>query len=109
MSFKKLAGFLIALLLHATVTQAQTTGEIYGKAADKTGAVVPGVTVTLAGPSLLQPQVAITSGTGVYRFPGVPIGVYSVTFTLPGFTTVVRDGVRIEIGQNAQINAALDV
>jgi hypothetical protein len=109
MSIKKLAAFMAALVLHAGVVQAQTTGEIYGKATDKSGAVVPGVTVTLTSPALLQPQSAVTSGTGVYRFPGVPIGVYSVKFTLQGFTTVVRDGVRIEMGQNAQINGMLDV
>jgi hypothetical protein len=109
MSIKKLAAFMAALVLHAGVVQAQTTGEIYGKATDKSGAVVPGVTVTLTSPALLQPESAVTSGTGVYRFPGIAIGVYSVKFSLQGFTTVVRDGIRIEMGQNAQINAALDV
>ncbi len=109
MSFKKLTGLVSALVLLAGFAQAQTTGEIYGKATDKSGAVVPGVTVTLTSTALLQPLVAVTSGTGVYRFPGVPIGVYSVKFELAGFTTVLRSGITIVIGQNAQINGALDV
>src|SRR5262245_48473033 len=109
MSFRKLAACLAALVLQVGVARAQTTGEIYGKATDKSGAIVPGVTVTLTSPALLQPQSAVTTGTGVYRFPGVPIGVYTVKFELTGFTTVVREGVRIEIGQNAQINGQLDV
>jgi hypothetical protein len=109
MSFKKLAALASAFVLLAGFAQAQTSGEIYGKATDKSGAIVPGVTVTLSSPALLQPQVAVTSGTGVYRFPGVPIGVYTVKFELAGFTTVVREGIRIEIGKNAQINGALDI
>lgn len=109
MSLKKLAALASALVLLAGFAQAQTTGEIYGKATDKTGAVVPGVTVTLSSPALLQPQTAITSGTGVYRFPGIPIGTYTVKFTLTGFTTVVREGVSIVMGRNAQVNGVLDV
>ena len=109
MSLKKLAALASALVLLAGFAQAQTTGEIYGKATDKSGAVVPGVTVTLTSPALLQPQTAITSGTGVYRFPGIPIGTYTVKFTLTGFTTVVREGVSIVMGRNAQVNGVLDV
>jgi len=109
MSLKKLAAFLLVLVLSVGFANAQTTGEIYGKVMDKSGAVVPGVSVTLTSPVLIQPQTATTSGTGVYSFPRIPIGVYSVKFELQGFTTVVRDGVRIEIGQNAQINASLEV
>ena len=108
MSFKKLAVLACALVLLAGHAFAQT-GEIYGKATDNSGAVVPGVTVTITSPVLLQPQVATTGSSGAYRFPGVPIGVYSVKFELSGFSTVVREGVRIEIGQNAQINANLNV
>jgi hypothetical protein len=109
MSLKKLVALAAALVLLAGFAQAQTTGEIYGKATDKSGAVVPGVTVTLTSPALLQPQTAITSGTGVYRFPGIPIGTYTVKFTLTGFTTVVREGVSIVMGRNAQVNGVLDV
>src|SRR5262245_47332859 len=102
------AAAAVALLL-STSAFAQGTGEIYGKATDKSGAVVPGVTVTVASPALIQPETAVTSATGVYRFPSIPIGVYTIKFELSGFTTVVRDGVRIELGANAQINAMLDV
>ena len=109
MSLKKLAAFVATLVLLAGFAHAQTTGEIYGKATDKSGAVVPGVTVTLTSSALLQPQSAVTSGTGTYRFPGIPIGTYTVKFELAGFTTVVRDGVSIVMGRNAQVNGTLDV
>ncbi|MEO8499789.1 MAG: carboxypeptidase regulatory-like domain-containing protein [Vicinamibacteria bacterium] len=110
MSLKKLAAIAATLVLLTGFAQAQQpTGEIYGKAADKSGAVVPGVTVTLSGPALLQPQTAVTSGTGTYRFPGIAIGTYAVKFTLAGFTTVVHDGINITMGRNAQVNGTLDV
>src|SRR5258706_13403595 len=96
-------------LVAGAASAAETTGEIYGKVTDKSGAVVPGALVTLTSSVLLQPQTAVTSSTGVYRFPSLPLGSYTVKVELAGFTTVVREAVRVEIGQNAQINAALNV
>jgi hypothetical protein len=109
MRLRKLAAIAASLVLFSGFAHAQTTGEIYGKATDKSGAVVPGVTVTLSGPTLLQPQVAATSSTGTYRFPGVPIGTYTVKFELAGFSSISRPGVQVTIGQNAQINGTLEV
>ncbi len=88
---------------------AQQPGEVFGKVTDTSGAVIPGVTVTLSSPVLLQPQVAVTGATGSYRFPGLAIGTYTIRFEIAGFTTFVRDRVRIEIGANVQINAALQI
>jgi hypothetical protein len=105
----RLFAFLACVALLAGVASAQTTGEIYGKVTDKSGAVVPGATVSISSPVLIQPLTAVSSSTGNYRFPNVPIGVYTVKFELAGFTTVVNEGIRLEIGQNAQVNAALNV
>ena len=87
----------------------QQTGEIFGRATDTSGAVLPGATVTVAGPTLIQPRVVITSETGTYRVPELPIGVYTVTFELPGFRTLQRTDVRITIGFAAQVNAELEL
>lgn len=96
-------------LATAVPVSAQTTGEIYGKVTDASGSVLPGVVITVASPVLLQPQTAVTTATGTYRVPSLPIGVYSVRFELAGFRTVVREGLRLEIGLNAQINQALEI
>ena len=102
--------FAMTLILGVSVASVQAqTGEIFGRVTDTSSGVMPGVTVTLASPVLLQPQVAVTSETGSYRFPLIPIGIYSVSFELPGFRTVVRDGIRIELGFNAQINATMEI
>jgi hypothetical protein len=108
----RLTAFLTvaAWLFAATTGWAQVqTGEIFGRVSDTSGAVLPGVTVTLSGPALLQPQTAITGETGSYQFPRIPIGTYMVKFELPGFKTLVREGIRVEIGFNAQVNGELEV
>jgi hypothetical protein len=100
---------LAALLGGGTVRAQVTTGEIYGRVTDASGATLPGVTVTLASPVLLQPQTAVTTDTGTYRFALLPIGTYTVRYDLAGFRTVVKEGIRIEIGLNAQINQAMEI
>jgi hypothetical protein len=100
----------VALFLTATFAGAQSqTGEIFGKATDSSGAVLPGVTVTLTGPSLLQPQTAVTSESGTYQFPRLEIGTYNVKFELTGFKTVVNEGIKVTVGFSAQVNAQLGV
>jgi hypothetical protein len=88
--------------------QAQS-GEIFGKVTDDTGGVIPGVTVTLTSPSLITPQTTVSVESGAYRFPNIPIGTYTVTFELGGFSRFVRENVRVETGFNAEINAQLKV
>jgi hypothetical protein len=100
---------VLALCAASSAHAQQQTGEIFGRATDTSGAVLPGATVTVAGPTLIQPRVAITSETGSYRVPELPIGVYSVTFELPGFRSLQRTDVRITIGFAAQVNAALEL
>ncbi|MGE3188934.1 MAG: carboxypeptidase regulatory-like domain-containing protein, partial [Vicinamibacterales bacterium] len=78
-------------------------------AVDNTGAVLPGVTVTVSGPTLIQPRVVITSETGTYRVPELPVGTYEVRFELPGFQTMVRQDIRITIGFTAQVNGELNL
>ena len=98
------------LALGAAPAWAQSqTGEIFGKVTDQSGAVLPGVTVTLTGPVLLQPLTAVTGGTGTYQFPRLDIGTYSVKFELAGFKTIVNEGVKVTVGFSAQINALLGV
>jgi hypothetical protein len=101
---------LVALLATSVFASAQSqTGEVFGKATDQSGAVLPGVTVTLSGPVLLQPLTAVTSETGTYQFPRLEIGVYTVKFELAGFKTVVNEGIRVTVGFSAQVNAQLGV
>jgi len=111
MTFRKtLVASALMLVLGASAALAQQqTGEIYGRATDNTGAVLPGATVTVAGPALIQPRVAVTSETGTYRVPELPIGTYSVTFELAGFRSLSLQDIRVTIGFRAQVNGALEL
>ncbi|MGB2714008.1 MAG: TonB-dependent receptor [Vicinamibacterales bacterium] len=86
-----------------------TAGTVFGKVTDDTGGALPGVTVIISGTGLLQPMKAVTATSGGYQIPSIPIGVYSISFELHGFNTLVRQGVRVTTDANAQIDAKLEV
>ena len=110
MKFKVVVLALVALFATSALASAQSqTGEIFGRVTDTSGAVLPGVTVTLTGPVLLQPLTAVTGETGSYQFPRLEIGTYAVRFELTGFKTVVRDGVIVTVGFNAQVSVQLGI
>ncbi len=97
------------VLLSSTASAQVLTGEIFGRLTDSSNAVLPGVTVTLEGAALIRPETAVTSDTGTYSFPRLPIGTYTVRFELAGFRTVVREGVRLVTGFSSEINTRLEV
>src|SRR5688572_19399441 len=103
---------LLATVLTVMMTgaaSAQATGSIFGKVTDASGGVLPGVTVTVSGPSLQQPLVGVTQESGAYQFPVVPIGTFSVTFELTGFKKVVRNNIVIVTGFNVPLDMKLEV
>jgi hypothetical protein len=97
--------FLVLLLPGLAAAQ-----QIAGTVTDTTGAVLPGVTVEARSPALIeQVRTAVTNNQGQYLIAGLQAGVYSVSFTLTGFNTVVREGVKLTIGFTAQIDGQLAV
>jgi len=105
-AFLLCAGMVAAWAMPA---HAQAIGSIFGKVADPSGGVLPGVTVTVTGTGLQQPLVAVTSESGTYQFPSVPIGTYSVTYELASFKKAVRQNVVISTGFNAQLDQKLEI
>jgi hypothetical protein len=82
-----------ALLLPAV---AYGQGSISGIVRDTSGAILPGVTVEAASPALIEKvRVATTDASGRYQVVSLTPGTYSVTFSLPGFNTVRREGIEI--------------
>jgi hypothetical protein len=84
-------------------------GRITGVVTDNTGAVLPGVTVTIAGPALIQAQATVTSADGSYRYPSLPPGVYTLGFELAGFQTLKREGIRVGLNQTLSVDAQLQL
>ncbi len=99
---------LAALVALPSLAQAQSA--IAGVARDTSGAVLPGVTVEAASPALIEKTRAVTTdGEGRYNIVDLRPGVYSVTFSLEGFSTVRRDGVELPTGFTATINGDMKV
>ena len=92
------------------LARAQVLGTVAGAAKDPSGAVLPGVTVEVSSPALIErTRSTTTDSTGLYRIINLPPGVYEVTFTLPGFNTVKREQVQVQAGFTATIDGEMKV
>jgi hypothetical protein len=102
-----LAALTLLLLAPSSVlAQASITGTVR----DTSGAVLPGVTVEVASPALIEKvRTAVTDGGGQFRVVDLRPGAYTVTFTLTGFNTVKRDGVELTGSFTATVNAEMRV
>jgi hypothetical protein len=90
--------------------RAQTTGGgIRGIVRDATGAILAGVTVEATSPALIGTRAEVSDSQGLYQLERLPLGIYRVVFTLQGFTTVLRENVRVEAGRTIDIDATLAV
>jgi hypothetical protein len=101
---------LTTLLLLLAPNAAWAQSAIAGVVRDTTGAVMPGVTVEAASPALIERVRSVVSdGQGQYKIVDLRPGVYAITFTLPGFNTVKRDGIELPTNFTATVNAELRV
>ncbi len=101
---------LVCLLMAATAHAQVNTGSITGSVTDTSGAVLPGVNVSLSGERLIGgEQLQVTDASGSYRFDRLPPGAYQMKFELAGFKTVERTDIRINAAFVATINAKLEV
>jgi hypothetical protein len=105
------AALMAVLLGMPTGALAQTAaGSIAGTVRDTTGAVLPGVTVEASSPALIEKvRAAQTDGEGRYQIIELRPGTYSVKFTLEGFSAVRREGIELNTGFTANVNADLQV
>src|SRR6186713_3386859 len=105
---------LIRLLVAVAIVGAgpglATAQSLAGAVRDTSGAVLPGVTIEASSPALItKVRTGVTDDTGQYRIPDLPPGTYKITFTLPGFATVVREGVELSGGGVMTIGAEMRV
>src|SRR5262245_46182310 len=92
------------------VAFAQQDAGIIGVVTDESGAVLPGVTVTVTGPALQVPSMAdVTDAKGEFRITPLPIGIFNVEYSLQGFSSVKREGIRLTVGFTARIDVQLKV
>ena len=103
--FVAVLGFLLLLPI-AALAQASLTGVVR----DTSGGVMPGVTVEAASPALIEKvRTTVTDSSGLYRIVDLRPGTYTLTFSLPGFTTVQRERLELAGSITLTINAEMRV
>jgi hypothetical protein len=106
-------GFLALGVLIAAAASAQTgtsSSAIAGVVKDTSGAVLPGVTVEAASPALIEKvRTVVTDDQGQYKIVNLPVGSYSLTFSLSGFRSVKREGIQLVTNFTAPVNGELAV
>ena len=102
---------LSILAFHSSVAFGQSASSVItGSVRDTTGAVMPGVTVEASSPVLIEKvRSAVTDEQGQYRIIDLRPGMYTVTYTLTGFSTVKREGIELQPSFTATINVELRV
>src|SRR5688572_13914572 len=101
---------LFLLLTGNAVAQSVSSGTIHGTIRDQSGGVLPGVTATLSSPALQVPQVVqVTDSEGQYRFVDLPAGTYLLKFELTGFSTLIREDLRLTVGFIARVDENMKV
>jgi hypothetical protein len=97
----------LAIVGLASTAHAQS---IAGVVRDESGAVLPGVTVEVSSPALIEKvRSAVTDATGQYRVVSLSPGIYTVSFALPGFNAVKHEGIELSGTFTATVNADMKV
>jgi len=105
-----LSGSIGALMLLASsLAWAQATAQLGGTVRDESGAVLPGVTVTVTQTDTGFMRTSVTDGNGAYVMPNLPTGPYRLEVSLQGFRTYVQTGIVLQVGATPTINAVLSV
>src|SRR5215207_1351140 len=100
----------VGLSLSLASAQSVSSGTIHGTVRDQSGGVLPGVTATLSSPQLQVPQlVQVTDSEGQYRFVDLPAGTYLLKFELTGFSTLIREDLRLTVGFVARVDGNMKV
>ena len=101
---------LVSSVMTFVSSSAYAQASIAGAVRDSSGAVLPGVTVEAASPALIEKvRTVVTDGSGQYKIESLRPGAYTVSFTLPGFNTVKREGIELTGTFTATVNAEMRV
>lgn len=117
MSRMKSFNFVFVLLLvlvtsataHAAMQSQATTGTIEGTVTDQTGAVLPGVAVSLKSVETGIVRMVLSDDRGIFRAPLLPVGHYDVSVEFTGFTKFEQTAIALTVGQTLQLNIRLSV
>src|SRR3989475_2354283 len=101
---------LASTLSPAVPTNAQVTGAtLSGTVTDTSGAVIPGVTISIKNRATGVGRTVMADEAGLYSAPNLQAGGYDVTATQPGFSTVVQSNITLTVGAQQQLNITMKV
>ncbi|HEY6064719.1 MAG TPA: carboxypeptidase-like regulatory domain-containing protein, partial [Thermoanaerobaculia bacterium] len=101
---------ILALLSAPGFSQTQaTTGVISGTVVDPSDAALPGASVVIRNTATNFEKTETTDTTGRFRAILLPLGPYRITASIPGFTTVIREGVTLSVGQEVNLKLQLQI
>jgi len=93
----------------SVVTTAQTSGEITGEVKDPSGAVAAGAAVTVTNTATNVARATVTNNAGVYSVPNLTPAVYQVKVVVPGFDTIVKNGIELQVQATVRVDFDLKV
>jgi len=97
------------MILGMPTLVAQTSATISGTVSDTTGAIIPGVSVSVLQVETGATRSAVTDDRGHYNVPSLQPGTYEVSAELPGFQTAVRSGLKLAVGDRSIVDLNLTV
>jgi hypothetical protein len=100
---------LILFLAIVPVFAQLATGTILGVVKDASGGTVAGASITVSNMETTQSRTVTTGGDGAYRFPGMPVGHYSVKIEKDGFKTTTQQGLVLDVSQEVVANVAMEI
>lgn len=98
-----------SMLLASSANAQQTTGVVSGRILDDQGAAVPGATVTVTSPSTGFTRSDVSDATGVFGLRALPVGRYDLLVELPGFASVERKDIVVNVGQTITLDFSMKV
>jgi hypothetical protein len=107
-----LSGTMLMMLVLGNAqlsAQAVSIASVTGRVADEQGALVAGAAMKMTGVDTGAVYNAVSNADGIYTFPTLPIGAYTLEATVPGFQTYVQRGIVLRVNDSAQINVAMKV
>jgi hypothetical protein len=104
-----LMGIAIFLCCAAGIQAQETTAGLQGTVKDHSGAVVPHAHISVTSPTLVGTKETETDASGYYRLANLPPGTYALTVKVPGFETLLREGLNLEVGHLPTVDFSLEV
>ena len=100
---------ILAIFLPAGLSAQGAGGTISGHVADSTGAAIPGATITLTNTATSGVRTTVSTSSGDYTFPAVPIGIYELKAAHQGFNTATSQNLQLQVAQSLTQNFTLQV